>query len=107
MELQGFDDRDVMFSPVCEDCRHADPIKKRKCTAYPDGIPLDIWCGMVKHFKPQEGDHGIRFEQMTDEEIAERDKIRLADLPRAEAAFEQRFPGKLKRFYALIHGKEE
>ena len=100
---EGFDDRDVLISPTCCDCKHADFIGKRKCTAFPDRIPLDIWCGNLSHNEPIKGDNGIVFEPMTDDDYAARDAAR----PALEAEYERRFPGQLKRFYALINGEEE
>ena len=32
------------------------------CSAYPTGIPEEIWSGAVDHRKAYKGDHGIKFE---------------------------------------------
>ena len=32
------------------------------CTAFPRGIPSDVWAGEVRHDSPIQGDNGIRFE---------------------------------------------
>ena len=40
----------------------------RSCMAYPDGIPEDIWTGKDAHVQSREGDNGITFEPIEDEE---------------------------------------
>ena len=35
----------------CDDCVHYDDVGV-KCKAFPDGIPSDIWGGIVPHTKP-------------------------------------------------------
>lgn len=51
-------------SSVCSFCKNFDdsnPIA-RKCTAFPNGIPLQIWDGENDHRKRFPGDNGILFE---------------------------------------------
>jgi hypothetical protein len=36
--------------------------EKQTCTAFPDGIPRDIWLGKNDHTNPYPGDNGVRFE---------------------------------------------
>lgn len=60
-----------VFSEVCTFCRHWDATAGRVCDAFPDGIPDPIWLGEHKHKEPYEGDNGIQFEKLTEEEIKE------------------------------------
>lgn len=48
--------------PVCFSCLHFQG--ERKCDAFPDEIPDEIWFGDNDHTQPVEGDHEIRFEQI-------------------------------------------
>jgi len=55
----------LVYSSVCSYCRHRRRQKKahtRKCTAFPDEIPQEIWTGHCTHQDPVEGDNGIQFE---------------------------------------------
>ena len=36
------------------------------CTAYPNGIPLEIWDDKVSHEKSYKGDGGIQYEKYAD-----------------------------------------
>jgi hypothetical protein len=50
-------------APMCVSCKHFDQeAPGRKCAAFPDGIPDDIWDSRFDHRKAHSGDHGIRFE---------------------------------------------
>ncbi len=46
-------------SAQCEYCAHY--IGNRKCKAYPNGIPIEIWQLWVDHKKPYNGDGGITY----------------------------------------------
>lgn len=56
----------TLYSSECirRRCRHhtSEISKPGRCTAFPDGIPMDIWTGKVSHTEPYPGDGGIRFE---------------------------------------------
>ncbi len=54
-------DDEYLPSPVCEYCIHYYHQFDYTCTAYPDGIPGEIWLGEHLHTTPFEGDHGIQF----------------------------------------------
>lgn len=70
--MAGIDDSEFKYwsSPVCGYCKHLDidnsePIKGGNvCSAFPAGIPDEIWLGKNDHKKPFEGDHGIQFEHV-------------------------------------------
>jgi hypothetical protein len=84
-------DRVPALSPICSFCRHLRGF--RRCDAFPDEIPLAIWTGENDHRRPVDGDHGIRFEPLTDQQLADRrtraedsallDKIRAERVPAA------------------------
>ncbi|MGH9942948.1 MAG: hypothetical protein ACRD9R_11395 [Pyrinomonadaceae bacterium] len=59
-------------SAVCTLCAHFDErdLRERRCAAFPDGIPLDIWMGRHDHQTPYPGDGGIRFEASRKTEVA-------------------------------------
>jgi hypothetical protein len=62
-------DRAPALSPICSFCRHWQG--DRRCDAFPEEIPLAIWIGENDHRQPIEGDHGIRFEPLTEEQVAD------------------------------------
>lgn len=60
----------IKIGPLhCFQCRHY--TGKRRCAAFPDGIPDDIWWDSVDHRKPHQGDHGIRFEPIEDDQVVQ------------------------------------
>ena len=98
----SLDDRGVLLSPVCGDCKHADLLGGRKCAAFPDGIPLNIWCGNMRHDESVGIDHGIVFTKATEEDYEARRAACEAAKPEIDAAFERNFPGQLKSFNAML-----
>lgn len=51
-----------IYSPVCELCVHLVNGDERRCRAFPDGIPKEIWTGENPHKTPYPGDGGIIFQ---------------------------------------------
>lgn len=60
------------FSKVCSLCVHLNrsDVRERKCSAFPDGIPLPIWKGENNHTEPYPGDHEIHFESIGNRQAA-------------------------------------
>jgi hypothetical protein len=58
-----------MYSSVCTTCVHLTDARNRRCTAFPDGLPMAIWRGDHAHTTPYRGDHGVRYERLTVAEL--------------------------------------
>ena len=57
-----FDGDVYVVSPVCNFCAHLYDFMLRTCSAYPRGIPDDIFRGHNLHSSPYPGDGGVQFE---------------------------------------------
>ena len=54
-----------IVSRICSSCVHFDTSSTaRICSAFPDGIPVEIWKGENDHTAPYKNDNGIRFESI-------------------------------------------
>jgi hypothetical protein len=54
-----------VYSVICSTCRHWDHQKSdRRCTAFPDGIPDEIWLGENDHKSPFPDDNGVQYQQV-------------------------------------------
>lgn len=47
--------------PMCFNCKHK-KAEQLKCSAFPDGIPLEILQSSRDHRQPVAGDHGILYD---------------------------------------------
>ena len=45
---------------LCLECKHYQD--EQICKAFPDGIPIRVFCNDIIHDHPIDGDHGIQFE---------------------------------------------
>jgi hypothetical protein len=65
----------------CLACAHLDreQDKNPQCSAFPEGIPEEIWTNHHDHHTPYPGDNGIRFElQPLGQEEAQKSKERVS-----------------------------
>ncbi len=51
---------------LCRDCKNFISMGNMFpiCSAFPDGIPEDVWSGKIVHTAPVKGDHGIQYEKI-------------------------------------------
>ena len=63
----------MIVIPQCFFCQrfHRDE-EGRKCDAYPDGIPPEVFKSEVDHTKPYKGDNGLTFLDVLDEEPSDK-----------------------------------
>lgn len=60
-----------LYSPTCTLCRHwVIGKEKRRCTAFPNRIPMPIWRGENDHQLPYPGDNGIQFEKAAPKDVS-------------------------------------
>jgi hypothetical protein len=54
----------VKVQPVCIGCAHFDQSNPEamRCSAFPQGIPMEIATGRLVHRKPYVGDQGLRYQ---------------------------------------------
>lgn len=62
-------------APICYGCRHKEAGPDLKCGAFPGGIPTEILLSNADHRLPFPGDHGVRFEPVTEEDAKYADDI--------------------------------
>ena len=54
--------------PVCYGCKHIISTKEWQCAAFTRKIPIDIIISKHDHRQPYDGDGGIRFEAIEEDE---------------------------------------
>ncbi|MBL8000027.1 MAG: hypothetical protein JNL32_15500 [Candidatus Kapabacteria bacterium] len=50
-------------SAQCERCIRLIERTRRRCEAFPDGIPPELWNDEIEHTRPYPGDNGYLFEK--------------------------------------------
>lgn len=65
--------------PICTTCARL--TAGGYCTAFPDGIPDDIWLGGYDHREPYPGDHGVLYELNQEEHGAAEELARWDQQP--------------------------
>lgn len=76
----------------CTTCRNYDFHQKAGsniCKAFPTGIPREIMEGFFDHIYPHDGDHGVRYEKMTE---VEEKTLRIEGEMRAEKFMREMWP---------------
>jgi hypothetical protein len=65
------------FSEICWNCLHfnSDNPTERKCKAFPEDIPLEIWECRRNHDEAYPNDNNIRFKHFKSESITSQDII--------------------------------
>jgi hypothetical protein len=85
IKMDSEEDAIPTISTICARCVHLVWKPGRRCTAFPEGIPLPIWLGEHDHRTPYPGDHGIQFERITIEEARRRAGVAPALEPERSA----------------------
>ncbi len=57
-----------MAIPICWNCKHYR--EDVTCAAFPKGIPAEILESEANHRHPYRGDHGIRFEPLSEKQVS-------------------------------------
>jgi hypothetical protein len=52
-------------SRQCERCLNLIERTRRRCVAFPDGIPAELWNDEIEHSRPFPGDGGVMYEENT------------------------------------------
>lgn len=52
----------------CATCKNLISLEQKTCRAFPNGIPEAIYLGQTQHRKPINGDNGIQYEPLPDDD---------------------------------------
>jgi len=58
---------DELLPPLCTLCEYLDPSGAKKCVAFPEGIPPEVWSNQHPHFTPYQGERVV-FKRASDVE---------------------------------------
>lgn len=57
----------IEYMSPCPMCKHYNPEDPMRCIAFSEGIPKDVFYGKTPHLRHMDGDHGYKYEPISDE----------------------------------------
>jgi hypothetical protein len=71
LDERSASERGGLTARDCVSCRHLRGFEPPVCAAFPQGIPAAVASGELSHRAPIAGDNGLRFDEMTEDEISD------------------------------------